>query len=184
MALGRDQGAGAIRSSGAQRDRREVVGSTAGGGREGHHCHDESERGSDIHQWISLRRHYPEQVLVGSTAPPTHPRISVDEAVADLSARRKARAPRLVVSIDTTGRPVPHEQPLGWRWSGYHTDPRSDRRTGTGYGSAEIDGDHMTDVGRRPTHVQLVGAGIDVPSRLAPGTRPPACGDRNPGRTF
>ena len=50
--------------------------------------------------------------------------------------------------------------------------------------SPEVDGDHVPGIGRRPTHVQLVGAGIHVPSRLVPGTRPLAGGDRNPGETF
>ena len=84
---------GGRRSPGTQRDRREVVGAATGGGREGHHQrrherHDRLEPESDVNHRVSLRRHYPEQVLVGSTAPPARPRISVDEAIAALSARR------------------------------------------------------------------------------------------------
>ena len=70
-----------------------------------------AESGSEVQHVISLRRHYPEQVLVGSTAPPSM------ATVAALSARHQARAPRLVVVLETTGQPVRRGRPERYKSS-------------------------------------------------------------------
>ena len=75
----------------------------------------------------SLRWHYPDQVLVGSTAP-------LPSAAAVLSARRTARAPRCIVGNERTGRGRNSSQP---------TAGRQERLFGTRLAKHPLSGGHM-----------------------------------------